>query len=101
MYSVLIHNIALKRKFWIADYGVLQIKLQCVKLAQLYINRVLSELDHEGESAHGEPMQEFLLLQGVRFAFRVHQFVGGFDPKTMSAFQALRDRAHIHNMDTL
>lgn len=73
MYSVLIHNISLKRNFWFADYGVLQIKLECVKLAQLYINRVLSELDHEGESAHAEPMQEFLLLQGVRFAFRVHQ----------------------------
>ncbi|KAH9556821.1 hypothetical protein CY35_07G050100 [Sphagnum magellanicum] len=87
---------------WMLDSGLVgKIKLECVKLAQLYINRVLSELDHEGESAHGEPMQEFLLLQGVRFAFRVHQFVGGFDPKTMSAFQALRDRAHIHNMDTL
>jgi Wiskott-Aldrich syndrome protein len=49
-------------------FGV-QIKLQSVKLAMKYLKRVSSEL----EAIKGGPDEEELMLQGVRFAFRVHQ----------------------------
>lgn len=51
--------------------NVMQIKLASVKLARLYMKRVSEELDNAGSV--NEPVREFLLLQGVRFAFRVHQ----------------------------
>ncbi|CAM6065796.1 unnamed protein product, partial [Sphagnum tenellum] len=83
---------------WMLDSGVVgKIKQESVKLAHLYINKVLLEVDRVEENAHKEPMQEFILLQGVRFAFRVHQFAGGFDAKSMKAFEALRDRAHVRS----
>lgn len=43
-----------------------------VQLANKYMKRVASELDAL-EGTEKEPNREFLLLQGVRFAFRVHQ----------------------------
>lgn len=46
-----------------------QIKLQSVKLARKYLERVSSEL----EAIKVGPAEEELMLQGVRFAFRVHQ----------------------------
>lgn len=49
----------------------MQIKLASVKLARLYMKRVSTELEQVGSL--NEPVREFLLLQGVRFAFRVHQ----------------------------
>jgi hypothetical protein len=61
------------------DLGVVgKIKRESVKLARLYINKVLSEVDCVEENALKEPMQEFILLQGVRFAFRVHQVSHSF-----------------------
>lgn len=58
---------------------ITQIKLASVKLARLYMKRVSSELDQSGSL--NEPVREFLLLQGVRFAFRVHQvFFTAFYP---------------------
>ncbi|WVZ69440.1 hypothetical protein U9M48_018227 [Paspalum notatum var. saurae] len=66
-----------------------QIKLQSVKLAMKYLKRVSSEL----EAIKGGPEEEELMLQGVRFAFRVHQFAGGFDVDTMRAFQELKEKA--------
>ncbi|CAD5186070.1 unnamed protein product [Musa acuminata subsp. malaccensis] len=66
------------------------IKLASVKLAMKYMKRVSSEL----ENIAGSPEEEELMLQGVRFAFRVHQFAGGFDVETMRAFQELKDKAH-------
>lgn len=54
------------------DFPYLQIKLSSVQLARKYMKRVASELDALGGSDK-EPNREFLLLQGVRFAFRVHQ----------------------------
>ena len=53
-----------------------QIKFQSVKLARKYLERVSSEL----ETIKGGPDEEELMLQGVRFAFRVHQvgMYGGF-----------------------
>jgi hypothetical protein len=51
---------------------ILQIKLSSVQLARKYMKRVASELD-ELSGPEKEPAREFLILQGVRFAFRVHQ----------------------------
>ncbi|PUZ64684.1 hypothetical protein GQ55_3G162400 [Panicum hallii var. hallii] len=75
---------------WMQDTGIVsQIKLQSVKLAMKYLRRVSSEL----EAIKGGPDEEELMLQGVRFAFRVHQFAGGFDGDTMRAFQELKEKA--------
>lgn len=52
-----------------------QIKLASVKLAMKYMKRVSAELETVG----GGPEEEELIVQGVRFAFRVHQV-------TVSAF---------------
>ncbi|GER31921.1 hydroxyproline-rich glycoprotein family protein [Striga asiatica] len=79
---------------WLLDSGVVgKIKLSSVQLARNYMNRVASELDAMNEPEK-EPNKEFLILQGVRFAFRVHQFAGGFDAESMKAFEELRGRAH-------
>ncbi|KAI4306401.1 hypothetical protein L6164_029682 [Bauhinia variegata] len=72
---------------WLLDIGY--IKLASVKLAMKYMKRVSSEL----ETGVGGPEEEELIVQCVRFAFRVHQFAGGFDVETMRAFQELRDKA--------
>ncbi|MED6183709.1 hypothetical protein PIB30_040261 [Stylosanthes scabra] len=75
---------------WMLDSGfVSQIKLASVKLAMKYMKRVSGELETGG----GGPEEEELIVQGVKFAFRVHQFAGGFDVETMRAFQELRDKA--------
>ncbi|KAG0519325.1 hypothetical protein BDA96_09G254500 [Sorghum bicolor] len=75
---------------WMQDTGIVsQIKLQSVKLAMKYLRRVSSEL----EAIQVGPDEEELVLQGVRFAFRVHQFAGGFDGDTMRAFQELKEKA--------
>lgn len=77
---------------WLQDSGVVgKIKLSSVQLARKYMKRVASELD-ELSGPDKEPNREFLLLQGVRFAFRVHQFAGGFDAESMKAFEELRSR---------
>ncbi|KNA07824.1 hypothetical protein SOVF_168290 [Spinacia oleracea] len=75
---------------WMLDTGfVSQIKLASVKLAMKYMKRVSAELEVVG----GGPEEEELIVQAVRFAFRVHQFAGGFDVETMTAFEELRDKA--------
>lgn len=79
---------------WLSDSGVVgKIKLSSVQLARKYMKRVSSELDALA-GTEKEPNREFLLLQGVRFAFRVHQFAGGFDAESMRAFEELRSRAN-------
>ncbi|RDX87601.1 Protein CHUP1, chloroplastic, partial [Mucuna pruriens] len=79
---------------WLLDTGVVgKIKLSSVQLANKYMKRVASELDILSEPEK-EPTREFLILQGVRFAFRVHQFAGGFDAESMKAFEDLRSRIH-------
>ncbi|GFP79717.1 protein chup1 chloroplastic [Phtheirospermum japonicum] len=80
---------------WMMDTGyVSQIKLASVKLAMKYMRRVSAELGMVG----GGPEEEELIVQGVKFAFRVHQFAGGFDVETMRAFQELREKAQCcHN----
>lgn len=97
----------------------MQIKLASVKLGMKYMKRVCSEL----EMMAGSPEEEELMLQGVRFAFRVHQvlaavvryirlarttpltrchrqFAGGFDVETMRAFLELRDKARCHRLQS-
>ncbi|XP_043699742.1 protein CHUP1, chloroplastic [Telopea speciosissima] len=75
---------------WMLETGfVSQIKLASVKLAMKYMKRVSAEL----EAAGGGPEEEELMRQGVKFAFRVHQFAGGFDVDTMLAFKELKDKA--------
>ncbi|KAF8029493.1 hypothetical protein BT93_E2026 [Corymbia citriodora subsp. variegata] len=77
---------------WMLDNGIVsQMKLASVKLAMKYMKRVSAELEIGGG---GGPEEEELIVQGVRFAFRVHQFAGGFDAETMKAFQELRDKAN-------
>ncbi|OIW16669.1 hypothetical protein TanjilG_28726 [Lupinus angustifolius] len=79
---------------WLSDSGVVgKIKLSSVQLAKKYMKRVASELDILS-GPEKEPTREFLVLQGVRFAFRVHQFAGGFDAESMKAFEDLRSRIH-------
>ncbi|XP_037406076.1 protein CHUP1, chloroplastic-like [Triticum dicoccoides] len=77
---------------WMQDAGVVsQIKFQSMKLARKYLERVSSEL----EAIKVGPDEEELMLQGVRFAFRVHQFASGFDADTMRAFQELKEKASL------
>ncbi|KAL3624855.1 hypothetical protein CASFOL_031523 [Castilleja foliolosa] len=80
---------------WMMDTGyVTQIKLASVKLAMKYMRRVSAELGMVGSG----PEEEELIVQGVKFAFRVHQFAGGFDVETMRAFEELREKAQsCHN----
>nr|GME18448.1 protein CHUP1, chloroplastic-like [Ipomoea batatas] len=78
---------------WMQDNGILsKIKLGSVKLARMYMKRVAMELQSKGPSDKDTSM-DYMLLQGVRFAFRIHQFAGGFDAETMDAFEELRDLA--------
>ncbi|XAR59233.1 hypothetical protein NMG60_11014955 [Bertholletia excelsa] len=84
------YNLLLIPTDWMLDTGyVSQIKLASVKLAMKYMKRVSAELEMVGAA----PEEEDLVVQGVKFAFRVHQFAGGFDVETMKAFQELRDKA--------
>lgn len=53
---------------------ILQIKVAAVQLARKFMKRVISELDSAADACTLKvPQREFLLLQGVRFALRVHQ----------------------------
>ncbi|XP_047952166.1 protein CHUP1, chloroplastic-like [Salvia hispanica] len=80
---------------WMLDTGYVSlIKLASVKLAVKYMKRVSGELEMVG----GSPEEEELIVQGVKFAFRVHQFAGGFDVETMKAFEELRDKARLCNV---
>ncbi|KAK6931444.1 hypothetical protein RJ641_003237 [Dillenia turbinata] len=85
---------------WLLDSGLVgRIKLSSVQLAKKYMKRVASELDTL-TGPEKEPNREFLTLQGVRFAFRVHQFAGGFDAESMKAFEELRSRIQTPTMQT-
>uniref|UniRef100_A0A1D1YCI3 Protein CHUP1, chloroplastic n=1 Tax=Anthurium amnicola TaxID=1678845 RepID=A0A1D1YCI3_9ARAE len=79
---------------WMLDSGVIsKLKLASMKLAKVYMRRV--KLESMQHSERGS-MQETLLLRGVGFAYRVHQFAGGLDSETMSAFEELRQRVRLH-----
>lgn len=47
-------------------------KISCVELARKYMKRIVSEYNALN-GTEKEPKREFLLLQGVRFASRVHK----------------------------
>ncbi|KAK6150187.1 hypothetical protein DH2020_017712 [Rehmannia glutinosa] len=82
---------------WMLDMGILsKIKFGSVKLAKMYMKRVAMELQSKGTSDKDSSL-DYMLLQGVRFAFRIHQFAGGFDAETMHAFEELRDLAVVLN----
>ncbi|KAM1055674.1 hypothetical protein ACFX13_029876 [Malus domestica] len=71
---------------WMLDTGLMgQMKLSSLRLAKEYMKRIIRDV--ESGECHRE---ESLLLQGVRFAFRVHQFAGGFDSETVLAFEELK-----------
>ncbi|KAI3434276.1 uncharacterized protein J3R85_006743 [Psidium guajava] len=71
---------------WMLDTGLIgQMKLSSLRLVKEYMKRIAREM------RSSECLQEDnLMLQGVRFAFRVHQFAGGFDDETIGAFELLK-----------
>ncbi|KAL5231269.1 hypothetical protein ABZP36_030045 [Zizania latifolia] len=82
---------------WMLDKNLVsKIKFASVKLAKMYMKRVAMELQYMGP-LNKDPALEYMLLQAVRFAFRMHQFAGGFDPETMDAFEELRNLVHVRN----
>ncbi|XP_044508715.1 protein CHUP1, chloroplastic-like [Mangifera indica] len=82
---------------WMLDNGITsKIKFGSVKLAKKYMKRVAMELQSK-TGMEKDPAMDYMLLQGVRFAFRIHQFAGGFDAETMHAFEELRNIAHHFN----
>ncbi|KAF6147309.1 hypothetical protein GIB67_009792 [Kingdonia uniflora] len=81
---------------WMLDTGIIgKIKFGSVNMAKIYMKRVAMELQSK-RASEKDPALEYILLQGVRFAFRVHQFAGGFDAETMHAFEELRNLAHFN-----
>lgn len=81
---------------WMLDSGIVsKIKQASMKLAKLYIQRVKIELESVRNSER-ESVQEALLLQGVHFAYRAHQFAGGLDSETLCAFEEIRRRVPGH-----
>lgn len=82
---------------WMLDNNLIsKIKFASVKLAKMYMKRVAMELEYMGP-LNKDPALEYMLLQAVRFAFRIHQFAGGFDAETMAAFEELRNLVHVRN----
>ncbi|XP_006649917.1 protein CHUP1, chloroplastic [Oryza brachyantha] len=71
---------------WMLDSGIIsQLKMASLKLAQEYMNRIVNALKSDPFTNDEE-----LLLQGVRFAFRIHQLAGGFNEGCRKAFQELK-----------
>ncbi|KAB5520586.1 hypothetical protein DKX38_024905 [Salix brachista] len=71
---------------WLLDTGLIgQMKLSSFRLAKVYLKRITKELELNEYSG-----EDNLLLQGARFAYRVHQFAGGFDAETIRSFQELK-----------
>ncbi|GMJ02167.1 IPGA1-LIKE2 [Hibiscus trionum] len=75
---------------WMLDSGmVYKIKQASIKLVTMYIKRVGTELQLV-RSLDKESAQEALLLQGMHFANRAHQFAGDLDSETLCAFEEIR-----------
>ncbi|KAF3958997.1 hypothetical protein ACB098_08G021900 [Castanea mollissima] len=71
---------------WMLDTGLIgQMKLSSLKLAKEYMKRIAKQLQSDECSN-----DDNLMLQGVRFAYRIHQFAGGFDVETIQVFQKLK-----------
>ncbi|KAG8658964.1 protein CHUP1, chloroplastic [Manihot esculenta] len=81
---------------WMLDSGIVsKIKHASMKLAKMYMRRVIMELELARNSDR-ESNQEALVLQGVHFAYRTHQFAGGLDSETLCAFEEIRRRVPGH-----
>ncbi|CAE5956767.1 unnamed protein product [Arabidopsis arenosa] len=71
---------------WMLDTGLIgQLKYRSLRLAQEYMKRIANELE-----TNGSAKERSLMLQGVRFAYTIHQFAGGFDGETLSIFRELK-----------
>ncbi|KAL1202036.1 INCREASED PETAL GROWTH ANISOTROPY 1-like protein 1 [Cardamine amara subsp. amara] len=71
---------------WMLDTGLIgQLKYSSLRLAQEYMKRIINELESNGGSKEGN-----LILQGVRFAYTIHQFARGFDGETLRIFNELK-----------
>ncbi|KAG7995639.1 hypothetical protein I3843_01G120400 [Carya illinoinensis] len=81
---------------WMLDSGIVsKIKQASMNLAKIYMKRVTLELESIRNSDR-ESNQESLLLQGVHFAYRAHQFAGGLDSETLCAFEEIRQQVPRH-----
>lgn len=81
---------------WMLDTGLVRkIKQASMKLANMYMKRIAMELQTLRHSDR-ESTQEALLLQGVHFAYRAHQFAGGLDSETLCAFEEIRQHVSSH-----
>ncbi|KAE8683383.1 ABC transporter B family member 11-like [Hibiscus syriacus] len=75
---------------WMLDSGmVYKVKQASMKLVTMYMKRVGTELQSV-RSLDKESAQEALLLQGMHFANRAHQFAGDLDSETLCAFEEIR-----------
>ncbi|XP_061354711.1 protein INCREASED PETAL GROWTH ANISOTROPY 1 isoform X2 [Gastrolobium bilobum] len=81
---------------WMLDSGMMsKIKQASMTLVKMYMKRVTMELESIRNSDR-ESSQDSLLLQGVHFAYRAHQFAGGLDSETLCAFEEIRQRVPGH-----
>ncbi|RDY14163.1 Protein CHUP1, chloroplastic [Mucuna pruriens] len=81
---------------WMLDSGLMsKIKQASMTLVKMYMKRVTMELESIRNSDR-ESNQDSLLLQGLHFAYRAHQFAGGLDSETMCAFEEIRQRVPGH-----
>ncbi|EXB75648.1 hypothetical protein L484_026125 [Morus notabilis] len=77
---------------WMLDSGIVtKIKKASMNLVKIFMKRVRLELESIQNSD-----RESLLLQGVNFAYRAHQFAGGLDSETLCALEELRQHFPRH-----
>ncbi|KAG4990870.1 hypothetical protein JHK87_024327 [Glycine soja] len=80
---------------WMLDSGIMtKIKQASMILVKMYMKRVTMELGSARNSDRSS--QESLLLQGMHFAYRAHQFAGGLDAETLCAFEEIRQHVPGH-----
>ncbi|BAT79980.1 hypothetical protein VIGAN_02293400 [Vigna angularis var. angularis] len=81
---------------WMLDSGITEkIKQASMILVKMYMKRVTMELG-SARNSDRQSSQESLLLQGVHFAYRAHQFAGGLDAETLCAFEEIRQHVPGH-----
>ncbi|PQQ07560.1 protein CHUP1 chloroplastic [Prunus yedoensis var. nudiflora] len=77
------------------SYQELKIPIDWMLDSGIVSKRVTMELESIRNSDR-ETSQESLLLQGVHFVYRAHQFAGGLDSETLCAFEEIRQRVPGH-----
>ncbi|KAK7328573.1 hypothetical protein VNO77_22685 [Canavalia gladiata] len=81
---------------WMLDSGIMtKIKQASMPLVKMYMKRVTMELG-SARNSDRQSSQESLLLQGMHFAYRAHQFAGGLDAETLCAFEEIRQHVPGH-----